>query len=172
MKFNRTQKIQDKVNEAITANSLRVITDKGENLGILTREDALRAAREKEMDLVEIAPLAKPPVAKIISFDKYRYEKEKQLKKQRASLETGDLKIVRITFGAAQHDLETKVSQIGKFLEKGHKVQIELRLRGRQMRFKDLARQKLQEFLTMIQHPHKVTQDIKAAPKSFIAQIQ
>ncbi|MBI5421049.1 MAG: translation initiation factor IF-3 [Parcubacteria group bacterium] len=172
MKFNRYQKIQVKINETIASEKLQVITDKGDNLGILSREDALKAAREKGLDLVEIAPLAKPPVAKIISFDKYRYEKEKQLKKQRAALEIGDLKIVRITFTGAQHDLETKAAQISKFLEKGHKIQVELRLRGRQMRFKDLARQKLQEFLPLIKHPYKLTSDIKSAPKSFIAQIQ
>ncbi len=172
MKFNRYQKIQVKINEMITSPTLQVITDKGDNLGVLSREDALRTAKEQGLDLVEIAPLAKPPVAKIISFDKYRYEKEKQLKKQKASLEIGDLKMVRITFGAAQHDLETRAAQITKFLEKGHKVQIELRLKGRQMRFKDLARQKLQEFLTIIKHPYKLNQDIKSTPKSFFAQIQ
>ncbi|MDE1969975.1 MAG: translation initiation factor IF-3 [Patescibacteria group bacterium] len=156
----------------ITAETLRVVTDKGENLGVLSRTDALKKARENGMDLVEIAPLAKPPVAKIINFDKYRYEKEKQLKKTKASLEAGDLKVVRITFGAAAHDLETKATQIKKFLGKGHKVQIILRLRGREMRFKDLAKQKLQEFLGLIAHPYKITQDIKPAPKSFIVQIQ
>jgi translation initiation factor IF-3 len=129
-------------------------------------------AKEKNLDLIEIAPTAKPPVAQIISFDKFRYQKEKELKKQHlAQKKTAELKQIRISPRAGQHDLETKAKLIEKFLEAGHKVEINLWLRGREKYNKDWGLLKLREFLKIIKTPHKITLEPRFAGRGFIVQI-
>jgi len=121
----------------------------------------LKLAQESGLDLIEFAPNAKPPVAKVISFDKFRYQKEKELKKQRAGQKSQTLKHVRISVRAAMNDLQVKVRKTDELLEKGHAVEIQLILRGREKGNKDRAREKLKEFLTYINPQHKVISAIK-----------
>lgn len=111
---------------------MRVIDEQGKNLGVLKREDALGLAKEKGLDLIEIAATASPPVARIMSFDKFRYLKEKEDKKQKQAQKTKELKQVRITPRAAGNDLQVKARMADKFLQDGHRVQINLFLRGRE----------------------------------------
>ncbi len=140
-----------KINNKITAPELRVINERGENLGVLSREKALALARPEEgMDLIEISPTAKPPVARLMSYDKFRYEEAKREKKERLAQKSGGLKQVQISARAAQNDLMIKMRQLEKFLAEGHQVDINLRLRGREKYNKDWARLKLEEFMKMI----------------------
>ena len=120
-----------------------MVTDAGENLGVMSLSQALKAAQERGLDLIEIAPMAKPPVAKIIGFDKFRYQQEKEEKKKRTTQKAKELKQVRITPRAAKNDLEVKVKKVEEFLAEGHKVEIGLFLRGREKGNKDWGLQKL-----------------------------
>ena len=110
-----------------------MIGEDGEQLGIMSAKDAFKLARDAELDLVKIAPTAKPPVCKIIDYGKYKYEmlrKEKEAKKKQKSIE---VKEIRLSPNIDDNDLNTKVNNARKFLEKGNKVKVTLRFRGREM---------------------------------------
>jgi translation initiation factor IF-3 len=143
--------IKPRLNNQITAPELRVIGAEGENLGILSRTEALAlAGPESGLDLIEIAPNAKPPVARVMSYDKFRYEEGKREKKERMAQKSVGMKHVQITVRAAQNDLMIKVRQVEKFFAEGHPVEINLRLRGREKRNKEWAMDKLKEFLKLL----------------------
>ncbi len=150
---------------------MRVVDDVEGNLGIMPLEAALKLAQEKGLDLIEIAPTAKPPVAKIISFDKFRYQKEKEMRKQKSSQKTNELKQIKISVREARHDLEIKTKKIEEFLREGHKTEIVLVLRGREKYMKDWARQKLEEFIAMIPIEYKITMEPRFGGKGLIMQI-
>jgi translation initiation factor IF-3 len=144
------------MNHQITAAELRVIGEKGENLGVMAREDAIKLTRPEEgMDLILISPNAKPPVARVMSYDKFRYEEGKREKKERAAQKATEMKHVQITVRAAQNDLMVKVRQAEKFFAEGSLIEVNMRLRGREKRNKELALQKLKEFLKMIPTEHR-----------------
>jgi len=148
--------LKPRINNGITAPELRVIGEKGENLGVLSREKALALARpEADIDLIEISPNAKPPVARLMSYDKFRYEEEKREKKERAAQKSVGMKHVQITARAAGNDLLIKVRAVEKFFAQGHPVEINLRLRGREKRNKDWAMERLREFLKMLPMEYK-----------------
>ncbi len=148
-----------------------MVDETGANLGTMPREAALKLAEEKGLDLIEIAPTAQPPVAKIISFDKFRYQKEKELKKQRASQKIQELKQIRISPRAAKNDLEIKIRKIEEFFEEGHKIEIMLRLKGREKYNRDWARYKLEEFLKMITAEYKIEMEPKFIGNGLIMRI-
>lgn len=168
---NSYPRILNRINNQITAPELRVLDEQGQNLGVLSKDQALELARERGLDLIEIAPLAQPPVAKIVSFDKFRYQKEKEFKKQRRAERGPELKQIRISARAAKNDLEIKARKLNEFLDEGHKVEIMLVLRGREKGMKDWARQQLQKFLTMISPDHKVIVEPKAGGRGLIMQV-
>jgi translation initiation factor IF-3 len=145
-----------RINNLITAPELRIIGEQGENLGVLSREKALALARPDDgIDLIEISPNAKPPVARLMSYDKFRYEEEKRMKKERLAQKSIGMKHVQITARAASNDLLIKVRQVEKFFGEGHPVEVNLRLRGREKRNKDWAMEKLKEFLKMLPMEYK-----------------
>lgn len=160
-----------KTNGQITAPELRVIDENGENLGVLKREDALRMAQERGLDLIEIAPKIKPPVAKITNYDKFRYKQEKEEKKQRLATKAAEMKQVRISAKAAKNDLMVKADKVNKFLEKGSQVEIFMVLRGREKANRDWARTKLDEFTAMLRPDHKVVTQPKYIGRGFVMQV-
>jgi translation initiation factor IF-3 len=160
-----------RTNNQITAPELRVVDDKGENLGVMPKEQAFTLAKERGLDLIEIAPSAKPPVAKIISFDKFRYQEEKKLKKQRAQQKGQDWKQVQISMRAARNDLEIRARQAEEFLERGDQVTVVMRMRGREKAHKDFARGKLEEFLKIINVEYQRMSEPKFGGNGFIIQI-
>ena len=134
------------INEQIRDKEIRLIGENGEQLGIMSARDAMKLAREAELDLVKIAPTAKPPVCKIIDYGKYRYElarKEKEAKKKQKVIE---IKEVRLTPNIDVNDLNTKVGSARKFLQKGNKVKVTLRFRGREMAHMQASRHVLDDF--------------------------
>ncbi len=139
----------------------------GANIGVVSLDEAKRLAKEKGLDLIEVVPTATPPVAKIISFDKYRYQETKKMKKQRAAQKTAGFKQVQISVRAAQHDLEVKARKANEFLEEGHQVEIYLPLRGREKANKDWAKKKLLEFLHIITPEHKVISEARYTGRGF-----
>ncbi|MBI2589178.1 translation initiation factor IF-3 [Candidatus Saccharibacteria bacterium] len=128
-----------RINEAIRSNQLRVIGDDGRQLGLLSRAEALDAASEAGLDLVEVSPDAKPPVAKIVDWGKYNYQKTKQLQKSRQKSKPLDLKEMRMGLKIGDHDLSVKLRKVSDFLEAGHKVKITIIYRGRELAHKDLG---------------------------------
>ena len=108
-------------------------------MGVLTRAEALKAAREAELDLVEISPNANPPVAKIIDWGKYNCQKTKQLKRSQKNAKTFDVKQIRVGLKISDHDLEVKAKKTREFLEIGHKVKYVLRFKGRELAHRDVG---------------------------------
>lgn len=148
---------------------MRLIDEKGQNLGIVETYQALDLARERGLDLVEIAPLAKPPVCRIIDFGKYLYQKSKQERGQKTKQKKIEVKGVRITLRTGQHDLETKAKQTEKFLRKGDKIRIEIVLKGREksFQFQNLAKEKLRDFIKLIPVETIVEREIKREGRGF-----
>lgn len=127
------------VNHQIKARSLRVIDEAGQQLGILSKEEALKLAQEADLDLVEISPNAEPPVAKIIDFGKYNYQRTKQLQKNKRNAKVQELKQMRYGLKIGTHDLEVKNGKVTQFLESGNKVRITVVYRGRELAHKEIG---------------------------------
>ncbi len=137
----------------------------------MPREAALKLAESKGLDLIEIASTIKPPVAKIISFDKFRYQKEKEIKRQRSTQKVTELKHVRISARAAKNDLGIKAKKVEEFLNEGNKVEIMLLLRGREKYNRDWAHYKLGEFLKFITIEYRTETEPKFIGQGLIMQI-
>lgn len=134
------------INEQIRDREIRLIGENGEQLGIMSSREAMKLAREAELDLVKIAPNAKPPVCKIIDYGKYRYElarKEKEAKKKQRTME---VKEVRLSPNIDVNDLNTKANQARKFIMKGDRVKVSLRFRGRELAHVNYSKQILDNF--------------------------
>ena len=137
----------------------------------MSLKEAVKMAEDKNLDLVEITQNAKPPIVKIIAFDKFRYQKEKEFKKQKLSQKSGELKKIRISARAAKNDLETRAKKIEIFLNKGNKVEIILWLRGREKYNKEWALIKMKEFVSMLDPEHKVITEPQFKGRGLIMQI-
>ena len=138
------------INGQIRDKEVRVISEDGEQLGIMSSKDAMKLAREAELDLVKIAPKAQPPVCKIIDYGKYKYElarKEKEAKKKQKTVE---VKEVRLSPNIDTNDLNTKMNNAKKFITKGNKVKVTLRFRGREMAHMQQSKHILDDFAEML----------------------
>ena len=154
------------INEQIRDKEVRVIGVNGEQLGIMSSKDALKLAMEAELDLVKVAPTAKPPVCKIIDYGKYRYEmarKEKEAKKKQKTIE---IKEVRLSPNIDVNDLNTKINSARKFLEKGNKVKVTLRFRGREMAHMQANRHILEDFAKALEDIAVIDKPIKQEGRS------
>ena len=136
---------EPRMNEKIRAKEIRVVGEEGEQLGILDTKEALALALEKGLDLVEISPNAEPPVCKIMDYGKFRFEKLKKDKENKKKQKQVVVKELRIKPHIDEHDMNTKISQIKKFLEKDHKVKVSLRLLGSEKAHADTAIKVLDE---------------------------
>lgn len=131
-----------RINHRITAKEVRVISESGEQLGVMTVRDALVAAEKAELDLVEVAPQANPPVCRVMDYGKFKYKeqkKEAEARKKRTEIETKELRLRYITDVG---DLETKLTKAREFLEEGDKVKFTMRFKGREVAYLDLGAQK------------------------------
>jgi len=129
------------MDEQIRVREVRVIDDEGAQLGILTTEDAMNMAREKDLNLVEVAPDAKPPVCKIMDFGKFKYQQKKKEHRSRQKQHQICVKEVRIRPKTDTHDIETKIKRARTFLDRGDKVQVNMLFRGREMMHIDLGKE-------------------------------
>ncbi|HSW79155.1 MAG TPA: translation initiation factor IF-3 [Candidatus Saccharimonadales bacterium] len=127
------------MNGSIQASQLRVIDAEGNQLGVLSRTEALRAAQEQELDLVEIAPDANPPVAKIIDWGKFNYQRTKQQQRNKRNSKVLEVKQMRLGLKISDHDMQVKLGKVSKFLTNGHKVKITVFYRGRELAHKELG---------------------------------
>ena len=149
------------INEQIRDKEVRLISEDGEQLGIMSAKEAYKLAQEAELDLVKIAPTAKPPVCKIIDYGKYRYEltrKEKEAKKKQKTVE---VKEVRLSPNINTNDLVTKVNSARKFVTKGNKVKVTLRFRGREMAHIQQSKHILDDFAKMLEDVASVEKPAK-----------
>ncbi len=154
------------INEQIRDREVRLIGENGELIGIMSAKEAYKLAQEAELDLVKIAPTAKPPVCKIIDYGKYKYElarKEKEAKKKQKVIE---IKEVRLSPNIEDNDLNTKVSAAKKFLEKGNKVKVTLRFRGREMAHMASSKHILDDFAKMLEEVAVVEKTAKVEGRS------
>ena len=154
------------INEQIRDKEVRLIGEDGQQLGIMSSREAMKIAREAELDLVKIAPQAKPPVCKIIDYGKYRYElarKEKEAKKKQKTIE---VKEVRLSPNIDSNDLNTKIASARKFIEKGNKVKVTLRFRGREMAHVQSSRHILDEFAKALEDIALVDKPVKMEGRS------
>ncbi|MDD5341634.1 MAG: translation initiation factor IF-3 [Patescibacteria group bacterium] len=138
------------VNERIRLASVQVITEDGEQLGVMPTFKAVALAKERGLDLVLVAPKAEPPVAKFIDYGSFKYQKEKALKKQKAQQRKIEIKEIRLSPRIGTHDLAVRVKQAEGFLNRGDKINILVILRGREMQHQDLAKSIIEEFIKQV----------------------
>lgn len=149
------------INEAIRAREVRLIDQEGEQLGIKSLREALQIAAEKNLDLVNVAPTAKPPVCRIMDYGKFRYEQSKKEKEARKNQKVISIKEIRMTTNIDEHDYQTKLRNAIKFLQAGDKVKASVRFRGREMAHTELGQKVL---IRMAQECEEVA-TVERAPK-------
>ena len=134
------------INEEIRDKEIRLIGDDGEQLGIMSSAEALEIAESRNLDLVKVAPNAKPPVCKIVDYGKYRFEMAKREKEARKNQHVIETKEIRLSLKIDTHDFETKVGHAKKFLESGNKVKVSIRFRGREMAHPEIGTKTMERF--------------------------
>jgi translation initiation factor IF-3 len=154
-----------RVNEGIFSLTVYLIDGTGKAHGEVTREAALAQAKLEELDLVEVSPQAKPPVCKILDYGKFLYHESKKEQVAKTKQKKVDIKGIRLGMHTDKHDLLFKKEQAEKFLGKGHKVKVELFLRGREKGMNDRARATVKAFIDNIAIPHKIEEEMKRGPK-------
>lgn len=146
---------------------MRLIDETGKQIGVVKTGQALKMAMESGLDLIEVAAKTMPPVCRIGDYGKFQYQREKQARKQKGQAKKTGLKGVRITFNMARHDLEMRTKQAEGFLAKGYKVRIEIVLRGREKAFQNIARQKIEEFRSLLGQGIVIEQPITKQPRGY-----
>ncbi|WP_026486174.1 translation initiation factor IF-3 [Caldanaerobius polysaccharolyticus] len=134
------------VNEEIRDKEVRLIDVDGQQLGIMSARDAQIIANKRQLDLVKVAPMANPPVCKLMDYGKYKYQMTKKEKEARKKQKTIEVKEIRMTPGIEEHDFNVKVKNAQKFLKDGNKVKVTIRFRGREMNYTDIATDLLNKF--------------------------
>ncbi|MDF2877154.1 MAG: translation initiation factor [Anaerocolumna sp.] len=156
------------INEQIRDKEIRLVGEEGEQLGIMSSKDALNLAKEANLDLVKIAPTAKPPVCKIIDYGKYRYELARKEKEAKKKQKVTDVKEIRLSPNIDDNDLLTKANQARKFITKGDKVKVALRFRGREMAHMGSSKQILDDFFSKLEDVAIVEKPAKLEGRSMI----
>lgn len=168
-----SQRDYTKINTAIRAPKLRVVGPEGENYGELERAEALKKADEANLDLIEISPNAKPPVAKIMDYGLYRYEKKRKASEVKAKSHTTETKSVQVKIGTGEHDQQLKAKRAAEWLNEGHRVKVDLFLWGRYKYMEPaFLKERLERFLKIIPAEYKLADDIKKSPKGFTTTIE
>ena len=138
------------LNERIRVPEVRLLDEEGNNIGVLPVAEALQKAKEQELDLVEINPKANPPVAKLIDFTRFKYQKEKEMRKQKISSHVSDIKGVRLSIRIGDHDFDIRVAQAEKFIDRGDKVKPEIMLKGRENAHPEIAFEVIKRFFSKL----------------------
>ncbi len=155
--MKKEEKILYRFNEQIVVPEVRVIDESGAPLGVLATAAALALAQERGYDLVEVSPKAVPPVCKFLNFGQFKYQKEKELKVQKAHSKKVDVKGIRLSVKMGPGDFDFRVSQGKKFMAEGHKLNIEIRLRGREKEHGDIGKARIREYLNRIGEEYQLS---------------
>lgn len=155
-----------KINHQIRAKELRVLTDTGENLGVLSLSEALAETEKRGLDLIEISPTAVPPVAKIMDYGKFQYQQNKKQKEAKSRAHVTETKALQVKIGTSEHDLELKAKNASKWLKEGHRVKINLFLVGRTKYAEmDFKKERLNRILALISEDYKIAGEPVKGPK-------
>lgn len=165
-KKDKTERIR--VNERIRANSIRLIGEDGEQIGVTSVEEGLRLAEEEGLDLVEIAPNSTPPVCRIMDYGKYKFEQSKRAKEAKKHQHTVIVKEMKFRPKTEEHDYQFKLKHIQKFLADGNKAKITVRFRGREMAHTNLGRKILEKLIEDTQETASVEQQPKLEGRNMI----
>jgi len=162
-----------RINESIRALELRVLGPEGENFGVMSTKDALEKAQELGLDLIEVSAKAKPPVAKIADYGKYKYETKKKDKEIKAKTVTSETKEAQVKIGTGENDMKIKANRIAGWLSQGHRVKVDLFLWGRYkyMEF-DFLKDRLERFLAIIPESFKIATDVAKSSKGLSVTIE
>ena len=155
-----------RINEEIRIREVRVTSASGEQLGIMATRDALRMAEEQHLDLVEVAPKAKPPVCRIMDFGKYRYEQQKREKEAKKKQKIVTIKEVKLRPNIEQHDFDVKLKNALRFLEEGNKVKVTIMFRGRELSHPELGREVLNKVADRLKELVSIERDAKLEGKN------
>ena len=155
-----------RINHQIRAKELRVIGPEGENIGVISLSEALHQAQEAGLDLIEISPVAVPPVAKIMDYGKFEYEQNKKRREIKAKSHVTETKSVQVKIGTGEHDLNLKAKRAAEWLKEGHRVKVDLFLWGR-YKYMEFAflKERLERFLKLIPEEYKMAEPIAKSPK-------
>lgn len=165
--------MKERINKQIFAKELRVIGAEGENIGVISATEAIKLAEEAGLDLIEIAPRALPPVAKIMDYGKYMYEQKKKEKEAKSKAHITETKAIQVKIGTSENDLSMKAKQASKWLDEGHRLKVELYLRGRSKYMKkEFLQERLKRILDLIQVPYKIAENYKDSPKGIMVTIE
>ena len=156
------------INEQIRDKEVRLIGPDGEQIGVMSSKEAYFKAKDAGLDLVKISPNAKPPVCKIVDYGKYRYEQTRKAKEAKKKQRTVETKEIRLSPNIDTNDLNTKVNQTKKFLQKGNKIKVSLRFRGREMAHKDVGREILNSFYEQLKDVAFVDKPAKMEGRSMV----
>jgi len=172
-KYNKNKTVTKfyRTNDRIFAFELRVLDSEGKQIGLLKKQEALEKARELGLDLVEVAPTAKPPVARIIDFKKFLYQEEKKRREEKKKAKTSETKEVRLGPFMDTHDLETMVRRAREFLEANDKVKLVVRFKGRQMGHPEFGHKVVRQAIDMLSDISKVDKDPHFEGRQLIAMI-
>lgn len=162
-----------RINESIRVPEVRVVGAEGENLGVMPTKDAFKKAQEEGFDLIEVSPKAKPPVAKIGDYGKYKYELKKKEKEIKAKSHVTETKVTQVKIGTGEGDLKRKANKVGEWLADGHRVKIDLFLWGR-YKYMEFAflKDRLERFLAIVPESFKLADDIKKSPKGLTVVVE
>jgi translation initiation factor IF-3 len=157
---------QIRINESIRAREVRVIDTDGTNLNVMNTSDALKKARENNLDLIEISPNSNPPIVKIMDYGKFLYEEKKKQKEAKAKAHTTETKIIQVKMNTGEHDLTLKAKNISKWLREGNRIKLDLFLKGRE-KYMDKAflKERLERILRLVSEDYKVAEEPKKSPK-------
>ena len=158
--------MRERINNQIRATEVRVISNEGVNLGVLSFKDAFAMANQQGFDLIEITPNANPPIVKIANFGKYQYEQNKKLKKAKAGAKTTETKSIQIKIGTGENDLALKARKASLWLKEGHRIKVELFLSGRSKYMAEsFLKERLDRVLHLITENYKVAEAYRKGPK-------
>lgn len=166
--MSKRKKTGPNINHEIEAPSVRLVDENGEMVGIVATTEAIRSAKDVGLDLVEVSPNAEPPVCKILDFGKYKYEQQKKAQEARKKQKTIDVKEVKIRPGIEEHDFQVKMRNVHRFLEKGDKVKISMRFRGREMAHQDIGLKVLERMKEEVLEKSKIEQEPKLEGRQMI----
>jgi translation initiation factor IF-3 len=162
-----------RINKAIRASELRVVGPEGENIGTLSLVDALKKADELKLDLIEISPKAKPPVAKIMDYGQYRYDTKRKASQAKAKAHVTETKSAQVKIGTGDHDQQLKAKRIAEWLEEGHRVKVDLFLWGRYKYMEaEFLKERLGRFLKIIPAEYKIADPMKKSPKGWTTTLE
>lgn len=157
--------MEPRINEQIRSREVRLIDEDGTQLGIKSLSEALNLAQSRGKDLLELAPNATPPVAKIADFSKYRYERDKKLKQSRKHQKAGQLKEIRMHVGISENDLQTKINHAKEFLDQRFKIRVTVVFRGRELEHPELGNNVLKHFKGVLDSKCALEQDVELDKK-------